>query len=331
MSGAATAAAAPPSRFVRLAAIPAMLGAGAMIAVQAQINGRLATDLGGTASAGLTAAVLAFGSGLLLVAVITLSTRARRAGIAGLRTAVRTGTVPKVALLGGLAGASLVAAQGLTVATIGVALFSVAVTAGQSSSSLAVDHAGLGPGGRVPWSPPRALAAACAVAAVGLTAGERLVESFSLTTAGLALLPLLAGAGMAVQAAFNGRVSAVAGPWVSSLNNFVVGFIGLVAVWAVAFVLDHDLDPLPHQWYLYLGGVLGLGFIWLSAALVRVHGVLVLGLCVIAGQVLGALVIELVISDDPHVGPVGVAAGGLTVVGVLVALWQSSHASQDAG
>ena len=320
-----------PSRAVRIASIPAMLGAGAMIAVQAQINGRLASALGGTASAGLTAAVLAFGSGLVLVALITLSSPSRRAGLPRLRQALRTGGLPRIALVGGLAGAALVAAQGLTVATIGVALFSVAVTAGQSSSSLAVDHAGLGPSGKVAWSPPRALAAACAVVAVGLTAGERLVESFSLTTAGLAVLPLLAGAGMAVQAAFNGRISAIAGPWVSSLNNFVIGFVGLVAVWAVFFVADHDLEPLPHQWYLYLGGVLGLGFIWLSAALVRVHGVLVLGLCVIAGQVLGALVIELAISDDPHVGPVGVGAGVLTVVGVLMALWQSSHRTARDG
>ncbi|GAA3658576.1 DMT family transporter [Nocardioides ginsengisoli] len=318
-----------PSRVVRIASIPAMFVAGAMIAVQAQVNGRLATALGGTTSAGLTAAVLAFGSGLVLVTLITLSSPARRAGIPLLRGALRDGTVPRVAVLGGLCGAFLVAAQGLTVATIGVALFSVAVTAGQSSSSLAVDHAGLGPGGHHPWSLPRGVAAAFAVIAVALAAGERLVESFSLTTAGLAVLPLLAGAGMAVQAAFNGRVSAIAGPWVSSLNNFVIGFIGLVAVWLIALAIDHDLRPLPGQWWMYVGGVLGMGFIWLSAALVRVHGVLVLGLCVIAGQVITALVIELVVNADSHVGPVGVAAGGLTVVGVLVALWQTGHGHAD--
>ena len=314
-----------PSRVVRIASIPAMFLAGALIAVQAQVNSRLATALGGTASAGLTAAVLAFGSGLVLVTVITLSSRSRREGIGSLREALRTGALPRIVLIGGLSGAFLVAAQGLTVATIGVALFSVAVTAGQSSSSLAVDHAGLGPGGHRPWSLPRGVAAAFAVIAVALAAGERLVESFSLATAGLAVLPLLAGACMAVQAAFNGRVSAVAGPWVSSLNNFVIGFIGLVAVWLVALAIDHHLEPLPGQWWMYVGGVLGLSFIWVSAALVRVHGVLVLGLCVIAGQVITALVIELVINPSSHVGPVGVAAGALTVVGVLVALWQSSH------
>jgi transporter family-2 protein len=307
-----------------------MFLAGAMIAVQAQVNGRLATALGGTTSAGLTAAVLAFGSGLVLVTVITLSSRSRRQGIGSLREALRTGALPRIVLIGGLSGAFLVAAQGLTVATIGVALFSVAVTAGQSTSSLVVDHAGLGPGGHRPWSLPRGVAAAFAVIAVAMAAGERLVESFSLSTAGIAVLPLLAGAGMAVQAAFNGRVSAIAGPWVSSLNNFVIGFIGLVAVWLTALAIDHDLEPLPGQWWMYVGGVLGLGFIWLSAALVRVHGVLVLGLCVIAGQVMTALVIELVINPSSHVGPVGVAAGGLTVVGVLVALWQSSHHHDDA-
>ena len=61
------------------------------------------------------------------------------------RAAARAGALRPWQLLGGVAGASLVASQGITVGTIGVALFVVAVVAGQTSSGLAVDHAGLGP------------------------------------------------------------------------------------------------------------------------------------------------------------------------------------------
>ena len=57
-------------------------------------------------------------------------------------------------MLGGLFGAFLVATQGLTVGTIGVALFSVAITAGQASSGLIVDHFGIGPSGHQPFSYP---------------------------------------------------------------------------------------------------------------------------------------------------------------------------------
>ena len=53
--------------------------------------------------------------------------------------------------------------------------------------------------------------------------------------------------------------------------------------------------------------------------LVKVHGVLVLGLSMIAGNVMGAELIELV-GGDARIGLVGVLAGALTVLGVLIAV-----------
>lgn len=307
------------STALKVAAVPLMLLGGAGVAVQSQINGRLAHDLGGTTTAALTAAVISFGTGLVLVSVITLGSRERRGGIGRVLAAVREGRLPRAALLAGLFGALVVASQGLTVATIGVAMFSVALTAGQSSAGLLVDHLGLGPGGQHRWNVPRLIAASFAVLAVGLAAGERLVGAFSWQTALYGLLPLAAGAGAALQTALNGRISQHGGPWVTSLNNFVVGFGALVAVWLVCLLLDPRLEALPTQWWLYLGGPIGLLFIWLAAVLVRVHGVLVLALCLIAGQVIGAEAIEL-LGPEKHVGPLGIAAGGLVVLGVVVAL-----------
>lgn len=309
-----------PSRALRVAAVVAMLIAGALLAVQSQINGRLAAEIGGGTSAGLAAAVVSFGTGLVAVALVTLGVRRHRAGIGKLVESIRSGRLHPAALLAGLFGAFLVASQGLTVATIGVALFSVALTAGQSASGLLVDHVGLGPGGHRALSVPRAIAASFAVTAVVLATGERLLSEFGWQTALFAMLPLLAGAGSSVQAALNGRISHHGGPWVATLTNFTVGFLGLCAVFAVSLLGDPSLRGLPGEWWLYLGGVMGVTFIWLASALVRVHGVLVLGLCLIAGHVIGAEVIELVISEKTHVGPVGVAAGALTVLGVLVAL-----------
>jgi len=222
-------------------------------------------------------------------------------------------------LVGGIFGALLVASQGLAVGTIGVALFSVAVTAGQSASALLVDHLGFGPAGHQPLSIPRAVAALFAVAAVVIATAERTVAGFSVAVVALALLALVAGAGTSVQQALNGRVSRLVGPWVTTLNNFTVGTATLLAAFALSFLRRGHLGTLPTQPWLYVGGLLGICFIWLAALLVRVHGVLVLGLSVIAGQVVGAVLIESIVSET-HVGLAGYLAAGLTVLGVLVAL-----------
>jgi transporter family-2 protein len=308
-----------PSRSLRIAAVPLMLGAGGLLSVQSEINGRLASAMGGGSRSGITAATISFGSGLVLLALISVLTPRLRRAAAALLAAVRNHRLRPVELAGGMSGAFLVASQGITIGTIGVALFSVALTAGQSATSLAVDHVGLGPGGRQPVRAPRAVAAVFAVVAVLLAAGERLVADFSWQVAVFALLPLLAGVGFAVQQALNGRVAAQVGAWTTALNNFAWGTAALVLVLAAMAVARGLPDRFPSNLWLYTGGAVGVLYIWLTAPLVRVHGVLVLGLCLIAGQVITAQVIE-VAGGDSHMGPLGVAAGLLVVAGVGVAL-----------
>lgn len=315
----------PPSQALRVAAVPLMLGAGALVAVQSQINGKLAQEIGSGMRAGVLAAVISFGSGLVALLLATASSARLRGQARSLLVAVRQRRLVPVELFGGLLGACLVASQGLAVGTIGVALFSVAVTAGQSASALLVDHLGFGPAGHQPLSVPRAVAALFAVVAVVIATAERSAASFSLAVVSLALLSMIAGAGTSVQQAINGRVSRVVGPWVTTLNNFTVGTAGLLVAFALSFLRHGHLGALPSQPWLYLGGLLGICFIWLAAVLVRVHGVLVLGLSVIAGQVIGAVVIEAFVTET-HVGAAGYLAAGLTVLGVLTALGLRSRA-----
>jgi transporter family-2 protein len=305
--------------WLRIAAVPAMLVAGALVAVQSHINGDLGVALGTGPRAGFGAALVSFGSGLALVGVITALLPSGRAGVGNLRGALGRGTIRPAEMIGGGFGAFLVATQGLTVGTIGVALFSIAVTAGQSASALLVDHVGLGPSGHQPLSIPRLIAATFAVVAVVLAAGERLVDSFGWQTAIFALLALLAGAGTAVQQAINGRLSAVGGPWATTLNNFIVGTSVLVVCFGLSLLAGGHLEALPSDPVLYAGGAIGVGFIWLAAVLVKVHGVLVLGLSMIAGNVIGAELIEL-FGGQARIGWVGASAGVLTVLGVLIAV-----------
>lgn len=307
------------TRTLKIVAVPLMLVAGAMVALQSQINGHLAHRIGTGPRAGLAAAVISFGSGLVLLSLMVAANPAHRARTRTLVTALRERRIRVVEVLGGLFGAFLVASQGLTVATIGVAVFSVALTAGQACSALAVDHFGIGPAGKQAVTTSRAVAAAFTVGAVGLASWSALVDAFSWKVALFTAIPFLAGAGSALQQALNGRVARVADPLVTALNNFVVGTAGLLVAFALTLLAHGSLRSLPGDWWLYVGGLIGMCFIWLAAWLVHVHGVLVLGLCMIAGQVIGAEIIEAV-SDGAAPSTAQLAAAGLTVVGVVIAL-----------
>jgi len=308
-----------PSRLLRLVTVPVMLLAGGLVAVQSQINGHLAHELGTGPRAGFAAAVISFTTGLVLLTAAVLAQPRHRRRVGELAAAVRARRLHPVELLGGLFGAFLVATQGLTVATIGVGLFAVAITAGQSCSALLVDRVGLGPGGAQPISAPRLVAAMFAVVAVVIASWSKLADAFSWHIALFTLLPFLAGAGTSVQAAINGRISRVADPLVTTLNNFVVGTVGLVVAFLLSLLGDGSLHGLPGTWWLYLGGAIGMTFIWLSALLVHVHGVLVLGLSMIAGQVIGAQAVQAVV-DGSAPTPAAIAASALVVLGVVIAL-----------
>ncbi len=298
-----------------------MIAIGALVTLQAEINGRLAAALGSGVRAGATAALISFGGGLVLLTALVGVHRRTRSGVAGITAAVRAGRLHWWQVAGGAGGAFIVASQGLTVATIGVALFTVALVAGQSSSSLAVDQIGLGPAGRQPVTPARLVGASLTLVAVGLAVSERLTGTAALGAGALSLvlLPLLGGFGAAFQQAVNGQVNQVGGPWAATWNNFVVGTALLLGFTLAARALPGHLAPLPSTWWLYTGGAIGIVFISAAAVLVQVHGVLVLGLCTVAGQVFGALAVDVVTGEA--VGARSVAGAALTLVGVAVAAW----------
>ncbi|MVA77505.1 EamA-like transporter family protein [Auraticoccus sp. F435] len=305
---------------LKLATAPLMLLIGGFVSLQSLVNGELASRLGTGLRASVAAAVSSFGSGLVLLTLFVLLHPASRRQVATLGRGLREGTLPPWMVVGGLAGGVFVASQGITTPTLGVALFIVCVVAGQSVMALVVDHRGWGPGGHTPVSVPRLFGAVLAVVAallVGLQAG--------LDPAGaglgllLALLPLVAGAGTSVQQGLNGRVAAQVGPWATTWNNFLVGTTGLLLFWLVTLALPGHLVAPPREWWLYTGGLFGIAFIALSTVMVRIHGVLVLGLWAVAGQVIAAVVIDLLVAPE-ELGVLSFVAAGLTLVGVVGAM-----------
>lgn len=266
-----------------------MVLAGALLALQARVNGSLAHDLGGSsAQAVLTAAVsFAFGTVVLLV-VLACTPSARDVVVRWRFQDVRWWYC-----IGGLGGAALVSTSAAAAPVIGIALLSVCTVAGQTAGSLAVDEVGLSSAGRRPitrWRVVGALIAVVAMAfgAIGRTAGG----------ASPALYVALAGAGVLVagQQAVNGRLRDATGSApVAATVSFLGGTLVLgLAVVVLALTGALPTPDWPSEWWLYVGGLGGALYITLGAITVRVLGVLTLTLASVAGQLAGSVVLDLV-------------------------------------
>ncbi|WP_233160642.1 DMT family transporter [Actinophytocola xanthii] len=285
------------------------------LAVQGRINGQL----GHLIHDGVFAALISFGTGTILLVAAVSSTPSARAGLRRLRSSVRGGRLRVWQCLGGACGAFLVTTQGLTVSILGVAVFTVAVVAGQVVASLVVDRQGVGPGGPQPVTPPRAVGALLAVVAVVIAVSDHgAIED----AGGLwwALLPAVAGLGLAWQLAVNGLVRVAADHVVvPTLVNFSVGTIVLLLAAAVDALVRGLPAALPGDWWLYVGGPLGIVTVLTAVSAVRFTGVLLLGLSSVAGQLLGAVLLDLVVPTTGGLTVAGAVGTALTMVAVGIA------------
>ncbi|MFE5407741.1 DMT family transporter [Microbacterium sp. NPDC056569] len=259
---------------------------GILTAVQARINGQLGVRIGD----GFAAAVISFGSGLIVLVVLSAALPQGRRGFGALVAGLRGRSIPIWMLCGGVAGALSVATQSLAVGIIGVALFTVGVVAGQTVSGLLLDRAGIGPAGVVAVTPARLVGGALAVlaAAVSLAGGVHAPPV-------LLVLPFLVGAGIAWQSAVNGRLRQRVGtPLTATLVNFIGGTAVLGAAELIHTAVAGPPASFPSDPWLYVGGVIGVTYIFLAAALVPYTGVLLLGLGTVVGQVVTSVMIDAV-------------------------------------
>lgn len=280
--------------------LAAAVGSGALVALQQRLNGELGADLHDP----LLAAVVSFGSGLLLLTLLLVRRSARTA-------LPRLASVPRAFRVGGLGGATLVAVGATAAPRIGVALLTVGLVSGSTVAALAVDRVGLGPGGRRPVTGPRTAGAVLCLLAIVLSAKEGLRA----VSPWLLLLVVVAGALISVQQALNGRVRAATGALVATFLNFAVGTSALVLGLLVQLVV-HGVraDSWPTEPWLYLGGAIGCVFIAVAATCVGTLGVLLFGLATTTGQLVGAILLDL----GRGVAGTTVAAAALTVLAVAV-------------
>lgn len=261
---------------------------GMLTAIQARINGTLGVRL----ENGFVAAVVSFGSGLVLLIVLSALLPSGRAGFARLVAALRERDIPWWMLAGGAAGAFTVATQGLAVGVIGVSLFTVGIVAGQTVNGLLLDRVGFGPAGVVAVTGPRLAGGALSLAAVGLAlVGDGLSE----VPLWMLVLPFFAGMGIAWQQATNGRLRQRVGtPLTATLVNFTGGTILLTVAALIHVAVTRPPAAFPPDPWLYLGGAMGVVYIFMAAAIVQYTGVLLLGLGTVVGQLVTSLVLDLV-------------------------------------
>ncbi|MDQ0688739.1 transporter family-2 protein [Streptomyces achromogenes] len=225
--------------------MPLMVLAGGLLAPQSEVNGRLAAQLGTGPRTGIAAGAISIGVSLLALLAVSLLMPARRREVAGIAAVFREKRLRPWEASGAVLGACFVASRGLTAPMIGVALFSIAVTAGQACGALFVDHIGLSPSGRQAVSRSRVIATALAVTTMGIGASEQLTAGVAWATVLAAAIPPATGAGLSVQQALNGRIARVVGPWAATVNNMVVGLATPIVAFAVSLLAAGSLNGMP--------------------------------------------------------------------------------------
>jgi transporter family-2 protein len=257
-----------------------------------------------------------------------------RAGLAAILPAVRSRAFPRIYVLAGAIGALFVFAQSFTVGILGVALFTVATVTGQTVSGLLVDRLGIGPAGRKSVTGIRIVGCLLTIAAVAWAVSPRFTGTAGGTGGAGALpdggpsalllpllLPVLAGFLMSFQQAMNGTATVHYGtPIAATLVNFVAGCLVLWTAYGIKLSVAGPGNPLPGEWWYYVGGPMGCVFIGLGALLVRSLGVLVTGLGMIAGQLLGSLALDVILpAPGTVVAPATVLGTILTLAAIVLA------------
>ena len=282
---------------------------GLMIALQARANGELSHRLNN----GLEAALVSFGSGLIIIAVIAAFNPAIKEGISNLRAAVANKEIAQWKLFAGALGGSFVAIQTHIVPLIGVAIYSVASIAGQTAMSLIVDRIGLTGGGKKLISKRRVAAAVLTVLAVFVSVFDRIdAKNLSLFAV---VLGCIAGAVVGVQRALNGQINEHSHQsFTTSLLNFITGTSLLVILILGGVLIGKiELVPLPAgPWWIYTGGVIGVIYIAFTSTIVQHLGVLTFTLFSVGGQLVGSLVIDLISPTN------GVNVSAYLVTGIVM-------------
>lgn len=299
--------------------------------LQVRANGQLG-------AAGVPPTTIALGNMTLQFAMIVIAAAlfpALRRAARRLVEALRAKRTRWWWFTGGFVGALVISMMGLVSPIIGVAVFAVAIVSGQMVSSTLVDRWGLGPGGKRAVTGGRLVAAGLALAAVVLAVSDRLSpgDLDTATLAGVAAA-LLAGFTISFQAAANGRLAQVSGqPAIGAGVNFFVGSLVLLILTPATLLLPmrESGSASGAAWWLYGGAIFGLLVVVNTAWAVKYLGLLLLTVVSVSGQVIGAVVVDLLLpTQDVEVTWPLLSGAALTVIAVVVGVLASPRGAARA-
>jgi transporter family-2 protein len=262
-----------------------------IITAQSSVN----SELNSYTENALVTALINFSTGLFILGAMMLFSRSIRQGFISIPRLVREGRLKRWQLFGGLSGAFFVASQSSLVQVIGVAIFTVAAVAGQTSAALLVDKVGIGPAGKQPVTVARIGAAIMGIAGVLISVlGQDSAGQFAF---GAVLISFAAGALVSTQPALNGQIANHTGqPAAAAMVNFIVGFITLVIVYLVVQQVNpqgFNVPPMPWENpIIWLGGPFGVLFVLTAAFMAKTLGVFLFTLTSVVGQLSGAILMD---------------------------------------
>lgn len=288
---------------------------GILVAVQSRANGELAFRLQNS----LEAACISFGSGLIVLTVITYFHEGIQNGLRRTQIAVMKGAIPRWRLFGGSLGGVVIAIQTHIVPLIGVAIYSVSVISGQTAISLLVDRLGLTGGGKRHISLRRVAAAALTTIAIVISVWDRL-DAKNLSIVAI-ILGIISGGIIGLQRALNGQVNEHSGQsFTTTLLNFITGTALLLLLFLIGLITHRaHFSGIPlNPWWMYLGGVTGIIYIAFASTVVQHLGVLTFTLFSVGGQLIGSLLFDIFLpTKGVHVGVYLVTGIFMTYIGVL--------------
>ena len=288
---------------------------GVLIVVQSRINGELSLLMGDS----LEAALVSFGTGLIFVSFISLVRADVRAGYRDIFKASKLKQLPSWRLGAGVLGASFVAISTHIVPIAGVALFTVASLAGQTTISLWVDHIGVAGGVKTVITKRRVIATFITVSAVIVSAWDRFAMSdFSILAITFAVF---AGSAVGIQRALNGQINSFSKKsFATSQLNFITGtaFLLLLLVLRSTFTDHSIMNFTSGPWWVFLGGSIGVIYIAFTALVVQYLGVLEFTLFSVGGMLVGSLFLDLLLpTQGTQISPYLIAGISLTYLGAI--------------
>ena len=260
---------------------------GSLTSVQSRINGQLSKDIHN----GIAAALISFLSGWLFVIIVCILWKPDRNGLANIWKALRTRRLKPWEVIGGMGGGFFVAIQSSSVPIIGVAIFTICAVGGQTISSMIVDLIGLSPSGKHKVTPVRAITAIVTLISVTIAVYPDL-QSATFRFAPI-LLAIIVGVVVSFQQAINGRVNVVSTrPLATTFVNFLMGSTVITIALINNLARGGTIGALPTNFVVYLGGIIGVIYIAVSAFTVRHIGILNMILFSVTGQLIGALLLD---------------------------------------